>query len=53
MSQLHAFFRDQRGNTLIEYGLIVTCIAIAILGAAGALGTQLGSFFTTTAGSLR
>ena len=53
MSQLHAFFVDERGNTLIEYGLIVTCIAVAIIGAAGALGGQLSTRFLSIAGSLR
>ncbi len=35
------FFRDERGATAIEYGLIVACIAIGILAAVDALSTSV------------
>jgi pilus assembly protein Flp/PilA len=41
------FVRDESGATAIEYGLIAALIAVAIIGAACALGTQIGTTFTT------
>jgi pilus assembly protein Flp/PilA len=41
------FVKDRSGGTAIEYGLIAALIAIAIIGAAGALGTQIGTTFNT------
>ena len=40
------FVRDGSGATAIEYGLIAALIAVAIIGAARALGTQIGTTFT-------
>jgi len=40
------FVRDEPGGA-IEYGLIAALIAVAIIGAAGAFGTQIGTTFTT------
>jgi pilus assembly protein Flp/PilA len=41
------FVKDQSGATAIEYGLIAALIAVAIIGAARALGTQIGTTFNT------
>jgi len=41
------FVRDESGATAIEYGLIAALIAVAIIAAAGALGTQIGTTFST------
>jgi pilus assembly protein Flp/PilA len=41
------FVKDQSGATAIEYGLIAALIAVAIIGAARALGTQIGTPFDT------
>ena len=41
------FAKDEPGARAIEYGLIVALIAVAIIGAAGAFGTQIGTTFTT------
>jgi pilus assembly protein Flp/PilA len=41
------FVKDRSGGAAIEYGLIAALIAIAIIGAAGALGTQIGTTFNT------
>ena len=41
------FVKDQSGATAIEYGLIAALIAVAIIGAASALGTQIGTTFNT------
>ena len=39
------FLKDESGATAIEYGLIASLIAVAIITAAGALGTRLGELF--------
>jgi pilus assembly protein Flp/PilA len=40
------FVKDESGATAIEYGLIAAGIAIAIITAVQATGTQLGANFT-------
>ncbi len=39
------FLRDQDGVTAIEYGLIASLIAVAIIGGAATVGTDLNSVF--------
>ena len=46
------FVRDERGATMLEYGLLVGLIAIVAIGAIGALGTSLSGFFTDTTAEL-
>ena len=41
------FVKDESGATAIEYGLIAALIAVALIGAARALGTQVGTTFNT------
>jgi pilus assembly protein Flp/PilA len=48
------FAKDESGATAIEYGLIATLIAVAIIVGAGALGTSLNTMFSglgTTVGN--
>jgi pilus assembly protein Flp/PilA len=45
-------FSDESGATAIEYGLIAALIAVAIIGAATTVGTNLGTTFTTIGGKL-
>jgi pilus assembly protein Flp/PilA len=40
------FVKDESGATAIEYGLIAALIAIAIIGSARLLGTELVTTFT-------
>ena len=40
------FMKDESGATAIEYGLIATLIAVAIVGGATALGGSLNDRFT-------
>ncbi|MBC6981647.1 Flp family type IVb pilin [Caulobacter sp. 17J80-11] len=40
------FIKDESGATAIEYGLIAALIAVAIIGAVGALGKQVKATFT-------
>jgi pilus assembly protein Flp/PilA len=49
---LKRFVSDESGATAIEYGLIAALIAVAIIGAATTVGTNLGTTFTTIGGKL-
>jgi pilus assembly protein Flp/PilA len=46
------FANDESGATAIEYGLIATLIAVAIIAGAGLVGTQLDATFNSIAGEL-
>jgi len=54
MERIKNFFKDEAGASAVEYGLLVSLIAVAIIVAVGALGTKLNSTFenvTTQLGS--
>jgi pilus assembly protein Flp/PilA len=44
--------KDQSGATAVEYGLIMTLIAIALMVGAGTLGNALNTQFNGLAGQL-
>jgi len=44
---IQRFIRDEEGATAIEYGLIAALIAVVIIGAVTALGTNLSTTFQT------
>jgi pilus assembly protein Flp/PilA len=46
---IQRFIRDEEGATAIEYGLIAALIAVVIIGAVTALGSNLSSTFNTIA----
>lgn len=46
------FLRDEEGVTAIEYGLIAALIAVVIIVAAGAVGTNLEAVFQYIADQL-
>jgi pilus assembly protein Flp/PilA len=45
MNLFARFVKDESGATAIEYGLIAALIAVAIIGAATTLGTEIGETF--------
>ena len=47
------FAKNESGATAIEYGLIATLIAIAIIGAATTLGTDLAATFGKVSAELK
>ena len=51
-SLITRFAKDESGATAIEYGLIATLIAVAIIVGAGALGNQLNTTFNGIANTL-
>ena len=44
--------KDRKGATAIEYGLIAALIAVAIVGAATSVGTQLTTTFNSVVTAL-
>ena len=46
------FLRDESGATAIEYGLIAALIAVVIITAVTAVGTNLSGTFNTIAGKV-
>jgi pilus assembly protein Flp/PilA len=46
------FAREEDGVTAIEYALLASLIALAIVTTAGALGTQLSNMFTFIKGKI-
>ena len=53
MTIVQKFIKNESGATAIEYGLIAALIAVVIIGAVTAVGTQLSTTFTTISGSLK
>jgi pilus assembly protein Flp/PilA len=47
------FAKDQSGATAIEYGLIASLIAVAIITILGTLGTNLSGTFSKVAASVK
>lgn len=52
INNVRAFVHDEEGVTAIEYGLIAALIALAIIGGATLLGTNLNALFNGIAGIL-
>jgi len=46
------FMEDESGATAIEYGLIAALIAVVIIGAVSAVGTNLKGTFNNIAGNV-
>jgi len=53
MNALRRFYREEEGVTAIEYGLIASLVALAIIVGAGVLGGKLNDMFTFIAGKLK
>jgi pilus assembly protein Flp/PilA len=49
---INKFFKDEDGATAIEYGLIAALIAVAIIAALNAVGSNLQSTFNTVSTEL-
>ena len=52
MERIKNFFKDETGASAVEYGLLVSLIAVAIIVAVQALGGKLNGVFTFTTGKL-
>jgi pilus assembly protein Flp/PilA len=53
MRKFTTLFRDSRGATAIEYGLIAALIAVAAITAMTALGNQLSTTFTNVGNNMK
>jgi pilus assembly protein Flp/PilA len=54
LSSLQARIEDrEHGQGMVEYGLIIAAVAIAVIIALFALGPKIGSMFSSTAASLQ
>ena len=53
MQKFIRIFRDKRGATAIEYGLIAALIAVAAITAMTALGDQLKTTFTNVSTNMK
>jgi pilus assembly protein Flp/PilA len=52
MKRISRFVRDEEGQDLIEYALLVALISLVAVGAIGAAGTAVNAIFTDIAGKL-
>ncbi|NBJ14866.1 MAG: Flp family type IVb pilin [Dehalobacter sp. 4CP] len=49
---LQRFQKDEKGQALTEYGLIIALIAVFVIGAVTLIGTNLDAILRTIAGAL-
>ena len=52
MDFLRQFIRDDSGQDVVEYGLLIATIAIVVLLATAAFGQNIGAWFNTLAGRI-
>ena len=52
LNVIRQFVKQDEGATAVEYGLMVSLIAIAIIVSVTLVGTNLNTVFNTVAGSL-
>jgi len=50
---IEKFIKDESGATAIEYGLIASLVAVAIITGGGKLGTNLNTTFTNLAAKMK
>jgi len=53
MERIKNFFKDESGASAVEYGLLVSLIAVAIIVAVTTLGTKLGATFDAASDKLQ
>lgn len=53
MTVFSRFLKDESGATAIEYGLIASLIAVAVITGAKALGTNINAMFTNVANEVK
>jgi pilus assembly protein Flp/PilA len=52
MERIKNFFKDESGASAVEYGLLVSLIAVGIIVAVSSLGSKVATTFNTTASHL-
>jgi pilus assembly protein Flp/PilA len=53
MLRVRNFLSDESGVTAIEYALIASLIAVAVIGAVTTVGTKVSTVFTEVGGALK
>jgi pilus assembly protein Flp/PilA len=53
MERIKNFFNDESGASAVEYGLLVSLIAVAVIGAVHSLGTQVSTTFNNAATGIK
>jgi pilus assembly protein Flp/PilA len=53
MAKFLKLIRNTKGATAIEYGLIAALIAVAIIGGARTLGTNIGATFNNVGNAIK
>ncbi|HEX9996908.1 MAG TPA: Flp family type IVb pilin [Abditibacterium sp.] len=49
---LNRFFQEEEGQTLVEYGLLISLIALVVIAILSVLGNRIKNTFNTAANSL-
>lgn len=52
LNHIMRFVKEEDGATAVEYGLMVSLIAVVIIGAVTLIGTNLTTRFNTVAGAI-
>jgi pilus assembly protein Flp/PilA len=52
MTAAGRFVRGEEGATMVEYGLMLACIAVVCIAAVTLLGSNVSAIFTTSSTSL-
>jgi pilus assembly protein Flp/PilA len=52
MSKLARLVREDHGQDLVEYAMLLALIALVVVGGVTAFGTAISQWYTTLAGSL-
>jgi len=52
MDSVRQFLRDDSGQDVVEYGLLIATIAIVVLIGVGIFGSNINHWFTTLAGRI-
>lgn len=52
MARLLHWLRREEGQALVEYGLIIALVSIAVITLLGAVGTDLNTIFTNIGNAL-
>jgi pilus assembly protein Flp/PilA len=52
LNSMVMLFRDEEGQGLVEYALIILLVAIAVIGLLTTLGTNIGNVFSNISNTL-
>lgn len=53
IKMMNAMLRNEKGQGMVEYGLILALIAVVVIGVMTTMGTDLKTMFTGVSGSLK